>query len=227
VRTTVLRIRTLHQSLLLLIAGVLLACGAPDSSHAKNAEAKAHQTEPAAGQDVATFAGGCFWCMVAPFVDVPGVVSVTSGYSGGKVPNPTYEQVSAGDTGHAESVQVVFDPKKVSYDKLLSIFWHSIDPTNAAGQFCDIGSQYRTAVFYHGETQRQQAQASRDALAASGTLGAPVVTEITAYSGFYPAEEYHQDFYRKQELHYQAYRAGCGRDARLRQLHGKDAVTAH
>lgn len=185
------------------------------------------QIEPAAGQEVATFAGGCFWCMVAPFVDEPGVASVTSGYSGGSVPSPTYEQVSAGDTGHAEAVQVIFDPQKVSFERLLAIFWRSIDPTDAAGQFCDIGSQYRTAVFFHGDTQKQQAQASRDALAATGKLGAPIVTEITAYSSFYAAEEYHQDFYRKKEMRYQAYRAGCGRDARLRQLHGKDAVTAH
>lgn len=110
---------------------------------------------------------------------------------------------------------------------MLSIFWRSIDPTDAAGQFCDIGSQYRTAVFFHGAAQKQQAQASRDALAASGTLGAPIVTEITAYTGFYPAEDYHQDFYRKQELRYQGYRAACWRDARLRKLHGQDAVTSH
>ena len=209
-------------AMVFLSALLLFACDTSQSS-----PPKARQIEPAAGQEVATFAGGCFWCMVAPFVDLPGVISVSSGYSGGKLPNPTYEQVSTGTTGHAEAVQIVFDPKRVSYDKLLSVFWRSIDPTNAAGQFCDIGTQYRTAVFYHGDTQKQQAQASRDALAASGTLGAPIATEITAYSAFYPAEEYHQDFYRKQEIRYQSYRAGCGRDARLRQLHGKDAITAH
>jgi peptide-methionine (S)-S-oxide reductase len=124
-------------------------------------------------------------------------------------------------------VQIVFDPKAVSYEKLLSIFWHSIDPTDAAGQFCDVGSQYRTAVFFHGPAQKQQAQASRDALAATGSLGAPIVTEITEFSAFYPAEDYHQDFYRKQELRYQGYRAACGRDAALRRLHGKAAVTSH
>lgn len=214
-----------RRSLVTLIASLLLACGSHDSGAAT--PAKSGQVEPAAGQDVATFAGGCFWCMVAPFVDLPGVVSVTSGYSGGRVPNPSYERVSSGSTGHAESVQIVFDPKKVSYDRLLTIFWHTIDPTDAAGQFCDIGSQYRTAVFYHGDTQKKLAEASRDALAASGTLTAPIVTEITAYTAFYPAEDYHQDYFRKSEYRYQAYRAACGRDARLRQLYGKDAVTAH
>lgn len=214
----------------LLSACLLLACGVPESSPLeppKTASSATRQIDPEPGQEVATFAGGCFWCMVAPFVDLPGVVSVSSGYSGGNVADPTYEQVSTGNTGHAEAVQIVFDPKRISYEKLLSIFWRSIDPTNAAGQFCDIGSQYRTAVFFHGAAQQAQARASRDALAASGTLGAPIVTEITAYAAFYPAEEVHQDFYRKQELRYQAYRAGCGRDAELRRLHGKLAVTAH
>jgi peptide-methionine (S)-S-oxide reductase len=220
----------LASSTLLLSACLLLACGAPESGHATQEDkslAKTGQIEPGPGQEAATFAGGCFWCMVAPFAELPGVVSVTSGYSGGTVENPSYEQVSSGRTGHAESVQVVFDPQQVSYDKLLSIFWHSIDPTDAAGQFCDIGSQYRTAVFFHGDQQKEQAKASRDALEKGGTLGAPVVTEITAYTAFYPAEDYHQDFYRKQELRYQGYRAACGRDAALRRLHGKDAVTSH
>ncbi len=215
---------------LLLGACLIMSCGVPESSQAKSPEtplAKTGQIAPSAGQEAATFAGGCFWCMVAPFANLPGVVSVTSGYSGGKLPNPGYERVSAGDTGHAEAVQVIFDPKRVSFDKLLSVFWRSIDPTDAAGQFCDIGSQYRSAVFYHGETQKRQAQASRDALAATGALGAPIVTEITAYTAFYPAEDHHQDYYRKQELRYQIYRAGCGRDERLRRLHGKDAVTTH
>ncbi len=219
--------RRAFQSLLVVASALLLACGVPNSSSAKSPASRTGQIEPAAGQDVATFAGGCFWCMVAPFVDLPGVVSVTSGYSGGDVANPSYEQVSSGNTGHAEAVQIVFDPRQLSFETLLSIFWRSIDPTDAAGQFCDIGTQYRTAVFFHGEQQRQQAIASRDALAATGSLGAPVVTEITAYTAFYPAEDYHQDYFRKNELRYQAYRAGCGRDARLRRLHGKDALTSH
>jgi peptide-methionine (S)-S-oxide reductase len=173
--------------------------------------------------ETATFAGGCFWCMVPPFKNLPGVVSVTSGYTGGHVPNPTYEQVSGGDTGHAESVEVVYDPAKVDYPKLLDVYWHNIDPTTPARQFCDSGDQYRTAIFYHGETQRQQALASRDALAKSGVLKGTIVTQIVAASTFYPAEQYHQDYYVKNELRYQIYRHGCGRDRRLKELYGEQA----
>lgn len=211
-------------SILTFAALLLIACGPRDSTSA-NGSATAQTLT--AGQEEATFAGGCFWCMVAPFVDLPGVASVTSGYSGGKIANPTYEQVSTGSTGHAEVVQIVFDPKKVSYEKLLAIFWRSIDPTDAAGQFCDIGTQYRTAVFYHGDAQKKAAETSRDALAASGVLEAPIATEITAASPFYPAEEYHQDYFRKQEMRYQMYRASCGRDSKLKQLYGAQAEAAH
>jgi peptide-methionine (S)-S-oxide reductase len=175
----------------------------------------------------ATFAGGCFWCMVAPFEKLPGVMSVTSGYTGGHVPNPSYDQVSTGTTGHAESVQVIYDPDKVSYDKLLDVFWHSIDPTSPKRQFCDSGDQYRTAIFYEDDEQKRKATASRDALAASGVLKAPIVTEIVATGAFYPAEEYHQDYYRKKELEYQIYRHACGRDQRLQELYGNKAETAH
>jgi len=173
--------------------------------------------------ETATFAGGCFWCMVPPFKNLPGVVSVTSGYTGGHVPNPTYEQVSGGDTGHAESVEVVYDPARVGYDQLLDVFWHNIDPTTPARQFCDSGDQYRTAIFTHGETQKQQALASRDALAKSGVLKGPIVTQIVAATTFYPAEQYHQDYYLKNELRYQIYRHGCGRDRRLKELYGEKA----
>lgn len=173
--------------------------------------------------ETATFAGGCFWCMVPPFKNLPGVVSVTSGYTGGHVPNPSYEQVSAGDTGHAESVEVVYDPAKVDYPKLLEVYWHNIDPTTPARQFCDSGDQYRTAIFYHGETQKQQAIASRDALAKSGVLKGPIVTQIVAATPFYPAEQYHQDYYLKNELRYKIYREGCGRDRQLKALYGDQA----
>ena len=176
--------------------------------------------------ETATFAGGCFWCMVPPFKNLPGVVSVTSGYTGGHVPNPTYEQVSSGDTGHAESVEVVYDPSKVDYPKLLDVFWHNIDPTTPARQFCDSGDQYRTAIFYHGDTQKQQAIASRDALAKSGVLKGPIVTQIVAATPFYAAEQYHQDYYLKNELRYQIYRHGCGRDQRLKEIYG-DKAGAH
>jgi len=174
-------------------------------------------------QEVATFAGGCFWCMEAPFDKLPGVISVTVGYTGGHVKNPTYEQVSAGGTGHAESVQIVYDPGKISYEKLLDIFWHNIDPTVKDRQFCDIGSQYRSAIFYHNEEQKVLAQKSKEALEKTKPFKGPIVTEITAASEFYPAEEYHQHYYKKNPIRYKYYRYGCGRDQRLEQLWGKAA----
>ena len=168
----------------------------------------------------ATFAGGCFWCMEPPFDKIPGVVSTTSGYAGGNEVNPTYEQVASGVTGHAEVVQVVFDPGKVSYGQLLDVFWRNIDPLDGAGQFCDRGRQYRTAIYYEGDAQRRAALASRESLETSGRLRGPVVTEIAPLKAFYPAEEYHQDFYIKSFRRYWSYRAGCGRDRRLRELWG-------
>ena len=169
----------------------------------------------------ATFAGGCFWCMEPPFDKLPGVISTTSGYTGGQKPNPTYEEVSSGRTGHAEAVQVVYDPKKVSYEQLLDVFWHNIDPTVKNQQFCDVGSQYRTGIFYHDDEQKRLAEASKAALEKSKPFKAPIVTEITRASEFYPAEEYHQDFYLKNPVRYKFYRNGCGRDARLEQLWGR------
>ena len=171
----------------------------------------------------ATFAGGCFWCMEAPFDKLPGVLSVTSGYSGGQVKNPTYEQVSSGGTGHAESVQIVFDPSKISYSILLDVFWHNIDPTVKDRQFCDTGSQYRSAIFYHGEEQRRAALQSKAALEKNKPFRGPVVTEITPAGEFYPAEEYHQHYYKKNPLRYRYYRSGCGRDRRLKELWGDAA----
>ncbi len=174
-------------------------------------------------QEVATFAGGCFWCMEAPFDKLPGVISVTVGYTGGHVKNPTYEQVSAGGTGHAESAQIVYDQGKISYDKLLDVFWHNIDPTVKDRQFCDIGSQYRSAIFYHNEEQKVLAQKSKEALEKTKPFKGPIVTEITPASEFYPAEEYHQHYYKKNPIRYKYYRYGCGRDQRLEQLWGKAA----
>ncbi len=171
----------------------------------------------------ATFAGGCFWCMEPAFDAVPGVYSTTSGYAGGKVKNPSYEQVSSGTTGHAESLQVAFDPARVSYERLLEVYWHNVDPTDGGGQFCDRGNQYRTAIFYQDEAQKNAATASRSALEASGRLGKPIVTQIVPLEAFYPAEEYHQDFYKKNPVRYQMYRSGCGRDRRLQELWGKNA----
>jgi peptide-methionine (S)-S-oxide reductase len=174
-----------------------------------------------AGHAVATFAGGCFWCMEPPYDKLPGVTATISGYMGGKTANPTYEQVSGGRTGHAEVVQVVYDPKKVSYEKLLEVFWKNIDPTVRDRQFCDSGTQYRTAIFYHDEAQRQAAEASKAALEKSKPFAEPIVTPIVMAGPFYPAEDYHQDFYTKNPVRYNLYRTGCRRDERLKQLWGK------
>ncbi len=172
----------------------------------------------------ATFAGGCFWCMEPPFDALDGVVSTTSGYTGGGKAKPTYEEVSAGGTGHAEAVEIVYDPAKVSYEKLLDVFWRNVDPTTRDRQFCDKGSQYRSAVFYHDDAQRRLAEASKQALEGSRKLPGPIVTEIVAAGAFYPAEAYHQDYYRKNPIRYRYYRYGCGRDARLEKLWGADAA---
>jgi len=172
----------------------------------------------AADVATATFAGGCFWCMQPPFDAEPGVVSTTVGYTGGHLDHPTYEQVSAGGTGHAESIQVVFDPGKVTYRQLLDVFWRNVDPTTRDRQFCDVGHQYRTAIFFHDDEQRREAEASRDAVAKR--LGQPVVTEIVAAGTFYPAEDYHQDYYRKNPVRYRFYRYTCGRDRRLAEVWG-------
>lgn len=169
----------------------------------------------------ATFAGGCFWCMEPPFDAIDGVISTTSGYTGGHVDNPSYEMVSSGGTGHAESMQVIYDPSKVSYQELLDVFWVNIDPTDANGQFCDRGSQYRSGIFYHDEEQRKLAEASKKKLETSGRLNKPVVTEITKATTFYPAEEYHQDYYQRHAFRYKLYRRGCGRDRVLEKLWGE------
>jgi peptide-methionine (S)-S-oxide reductase len=178
--------------------------------------------QPAAtGLAKATFAGGCFWCMQGPFDRLDGVVSTTSGYTGGAKQNPTYHEVSAGDTGHAESVQVVYDPKRVSYEKLLDVFWHNIDPTVKDRQFCDIGTQYRSAIFYHDAEQKRLAEASKAALEKSKPFKGEIMTQIVAASQFWPAEDYHQDYYKKNPVRYNLYRSGCGRDSRLAEIWGK------
>ncbi len=179
------------------------------------------QTVQGPKTDIAVFAGGCFWCMEPPFDKIDGVISTTSGFAGGTVPNPSYKQVAAGGTGHAEVVQIVYDPAKVSYEALLEVFWRNIDPVDAGGQFCDRGPEYRTAIFYRDAEQKRLAEESKRALEMSGRFDRRIVTEITPLFAFYPAEEYHQDFYKKNPAHYQRYRTGCGRDARLAELWGK------
>ena len=176
--------------------------------------------ETAAGELAkATFAGGCFWCMEHPYDELEGVVSTTVGYTGGHKDNPTYQEVSAGTTGHAEAIEIVYDPRKVGYQKLLEVFWRNIDPTVRDAQFCDHGSQYRSAIFFHDEEQERLAGESKQALQDSGRF-AEVVTEISPASTFWEAEEYHQDYYRKNPIRYKVYRYGCGRDRRLKELWG-------
>ena len=188
----------------LLLAGVLLLCAA-----AAHAETK-----------TAIFAGGCFWCIEADFEKLSGVIAVESGYIGGKSPDPTYEQVSRGDTGHTEAVRVSYDAAKVGYETLLDYFWRHIDPTVKDRQFCDVGSQYRSGIYFQNETEGKLARASKAALEKSGRF-ARIYTEIEAAGVFYPAEEYHQDYYKKNPIRYQYYRQGCGRDTRVKSLWGE------
>jgi len=196
----------------LLVLSALAACVAVLAQPSRGAPAPAKTA-------VATFAGGCFWCVEADFDKVDGVVSTTSGYIGGKIANPTYQQVSAGGTGHAEAVEVVYDPARVSYEKLLDVFWHNIDPLVKDRQFCDHGDQYRTAIFVHDDDQRRLAEATKKTVEAR--FKQTVYTEITAAGPFYKAEDYHQDYYSKNPVRYKFYRFNCGRDQRLEELWGK------
>ncbi len=208
----------------LLAALSLFALAACDQSNARNKLASSNPsdngTAASSSADIATFAGGCFWCTEADFDKVPGVISTTSGYIGGTVVNPTYKQVSSGKTGHVEAVQVRFDPAKTSYAKLLAAFWPTIDPLTSNGQFCDHGPQYRSAIFYHNAGQKREAEASKAELEASRRFNRPIVTEILPATEFYPAEEYHQDYYIKNPIRYKYYRSNCGRDARLAEVWG-------
>lgn len=192
--------------LMLALAGTAALTGAADAQDAKP------------GKAVATFAGGCFWCVEADFDKVPGVLSTVSGYTGGKLANPTYERVSAGGTGHTEAVEVTYDPARVSYQQLLDFFWRHHDPTVKNAQFCDHGSQYRPAIFVRNDAERKQAEASKKKVEAA--LKKPIYTEISAAGPFYAAEEYHQDFYTKSPTKYKFYRWNCGRDQRIEQIWG-------
>ena len=174
---------------------------------------------PATGQ--ATFAGGCFWCLEEVLEKIPGVLTATSGYTGGSLENPTYEQVSGGRTGHTEAVRITFDPSRVTYAQILEVFWRNIDPIDAGGQFCDRGSQYRAGIFAHDEVQRRAAESSRQAIAASGRFKQPITAEIATAGPFYVAEDYHQDYYKKNPVQYRFYKFSCGRERRLDQVWGK------
>ncbi|PKO86338.1 MAG: peptide-methionine (S)-S-oxide reductase [Betaproteobacteria bacterium HGW-Betaproteobacteria-12] len=194
-----------------LLAAALLLTGQPS-----------HAADAAPATATAIFAAGCFWCVEKDFEELPGVIAAESGYTAGQKPNPSYQEVSAGYTGHTEAVRIVYDPAKVSYGKLLDHFWRNVDPTVRDRQFCDVGSQYRSGIYWQNEAERRAAEASRDALLASGRVK-QVYTEIAAATKFWPAEEYHQDYYKKNPLRYKIYRSGCGRDARLADLWGNPA----
>jgi peptide-methionine (S)-S-oxide reductase len=207
-------------AVLLLLGAATLAT--PFAARAQAGGSPAAAATPAAQQTArATFAGGCFWCTEADFDKVPGVVSTTSGYIGGQVAHPTYEQVSGNTTGHAEAVQIVYDPARVTYQQLLNVYWRSIDPTTRDRQFCDVGSPYRTAVFTHGPEQLQAAKQSLAELEKTKPFRDPIVTQIQPAATFYPAEAYHQDYHTKNPVRYRYYRATCGRDSRLQELWGK------
>ena len=217
---------TVQKARRLFAATLLFAFGGWAGAQGPTPTAPAQAPAAAAGTQKAVFAGGCFWCVESDFDKVPGVLSTTSGYIGGKLANPTYEQVAAKLTGHAEAVEIVFDPSKVTYEKLVEHFWRTIDPTTKDAQFCDHGSPYRTAIFANDADQLKIAQASLAALQKSKPFKEPIVTEIVPAGAFYPAEEYHQDYYKKNPVRYQYYRLACGRDARLKQLWG-DKAAAH
>jgi peptide-methionine (S)-S-oxide reductase len=208
----------MHRFVITLLTGAVLLSAAVSSLQAEDVSPVTDQTS---GTATATFAGGCFWCMEPPFEKLDGVVSVTSGYTGGKTKDPSYEEVSAGGTGHAEAVEIVYQPATISYEQLLDVYWHNIDPLTANAQFCDHGNQYRSAIFYHDAEQRSAAE--RTKAEAAEQLGAPVVTEIAAAGPFYAAEGYHQDYYKKNPRRYKFYRWNCGRDKRLEQLWGERA----
>ena len=190
----------------------------------------ADKTAASGNQQIATFAGGCFWCVESDFDSVPGVLRTISGYTGGNLKDPTYKEVSAGGTGHREAVQIFFDPAKVTYGALLEVFWRSVDPTDAGGQFCDRGVSYETAIFANTPEQARLAEASKRNLQNSGALKQPIVTRVETAARFYPAEDYHQDYYKKNPLRYKFYRFSCGRDKRIGDLWGEDAhkgITKH
>ena len=198
----------------------LAACAQSDNQIADPRKTASAAAAPAADTAVAIFAGGCFWCMEPPYDKLAGVLSTTSGYIGGSVANPTYEQVTSGRTGHAEAVQVKYDPRQVSYTRLLEVFWHNIDPVAVDRQFCDRGNQYRSAIFTVGDDQQRLAEASKRKWQASGRFERPIATQVVPATRFYPAEAYHQDYYEKNPIRYKYYRFSCGRDGRLDEIWG-------
>jgi methionine-S-sulfoxide reductase len=208
----------MHKLTVIYLLGFLALCFL-STTYASGAETRSSVSENKL--EKATFAGGCFWCMQPPFDKLDGVISTTVGYCGGKEENPTYKQVSAGNTGHAEAVEILYDPSRISYADLLNVFWMNIDPTQENGQFADTGAQYRTAIFYHNEEQKRLAETSKKELKNTGKFSKKIVTQIVPATPFYRAEEYHQDYYKKNPLRYKIYRYGSGRDDYLVRKWGK------
>ena len=200
-----------------MVFTILVACERIDAQNMTTSDNQSTKST----MGIATFAGGCFWCTEADFDKLPGVISTTSGYIAGTVTNPTYKQVSSGTTGHIEAVQVRFDPAKTNFARLLAAYWPTIDPLTLNRQFCDGGPQYRSAIFYHNSDQKKKTEASKAELVASSRFSQPIVTEILPATTFYPAEEYHQNYYVKNPIRYAFYRSGCGRDGRLEEVWGK------
>ena len=221
-RVHLLRQLKLTGGLPLMLMLMLAACAQPgtDAHAATGPDQRGAKVD--SGTQVAIFAGGCFWCMEPPYDTQPGVISTEAGYIGGTTARPTYEQVSAGGTGHVEAVRVTYDPRKVAYTKLLEVFWHNIDPVAVDRQFCDSGDQYRSAIFPVNDQQRREAVASKSAIQADPRFKQPIATRIEPAATFYPAEEYHQDYYKKNPVRYKYYRYGCGRDRRLQEIWGVD-----
>lgn len=210
--------------LIILLSLTIYGCNMSESGKAveqsRNPNEEKEMNNP--NYQRATFAGGCFWCMEPPYDDLVGVISTTVGYTGGEKPNPTYEEVCSGGTGHAEAVQIVFDSTQISYEDLLQVFWRNIDPTDPYGQFADKGSQYRTSIFYHDEKQKELAEKSKKEIDASGKFDSPIVTEIVPAEVFYPAEDYHQEFYKNNSLRYNSYKVGSGREGYLKKVWGEE-----
>lgn len=213
-------IQTLRGVFALLAFAILAACTAPGSTTGQTTASQPPLTaEARAGLATAVFAGGCFWCMEKPFDELPGVVATVSGYTGGTVDNPTYRQVTAGGTGHYEAVEVLYDPARITYDRLLEVYWRQVDPFDGGGQFCDRGDSYRPAIFVGSDTERTAAEAAKASLATR--FGQPIAVEILPKATFWAAEDYHQDYYLKNPARYSFYRSGCGRDNRLRAVWGE------
>ena len=209
-----------------LILVLFMACGAPNaekSAETESTDVAENKVVFSEKTQLATFSGGCFWCVEAPFEELDGVISVVSGYAGGKEKDPTYQQVASGKTSHRESVQITFDPEVISYSELVDIFWQTFDPTDVGGSFFDRGTQYESAIFYHTKEQKKVAEESKERLDKSGKFTKPIATPVIAFTNFYPAEEYHQDYYQNNPVRYKFYRWNCGRDQRLKELWGDDA----